>query len=110
MSKTSSAQGYFQLLKANRKTGNQFEDMFNLTASNQKALVRKFGHEGIKKLLQQGYTMPELMALSHFQGASGAATILREGKGRRDANGITPNRYLDIFRSKWPRSVAGIPT
>ena len=108
-SKTSSAQGYFQILKDNRKTGNQFEDMFNLTASNQKALVRNFGQEGIKRLLQQGYTMPELMALSHFQGANGAAAILRGGKGRRDANGTTPNKYLDIFKSKWPRIIAEMP-
>ena len=106
---TSSAQGYFQILKANRKTGNQFEDMFNLTASNQKALVRNFGQEGIEKLLQQGYTLPELMALSHFQGANGAAAILRGGKGRRDANGTTPSKYLDIFKSKWPRSTVETP-
>lgn len=98
-SKTSSARGYFQLLKDNRKTGNQFEDMFALTKQNQKNLLNGLGEEGITQIMQS-YTVPEIMALSHFQGANGAMKIFRGGKGFKDANGVSPDKYLNIFKSR----------
>lgn len=98
-SKTSSARGYFQILKPNRSTSNQFEDMFALTKQNQRALLAGLGKDGITKVMQN-YTIPEIMALSHFQGANGAIKIFRGNKGVKDANGVSPYKYLNVFRNK----------
>lgn len=98
-SKTSSARGYFQILKPNRSTSNQFEDMFALTKQNQKILLAGLGKDGITKVMQN-YTIPEIMALSHFQGANGAIKIFRGNKGVKDANGVSPYKYLNVFRNK----------
>lgn len=98
-SKTSSARGYFQILKPNRNTSNQFEDMFALTKQNQRILLAGLGKDGITKVMQN-YTIPEIMALSHFQGANGAIKIFRGNKGVKDANGVSPYKYLNVFRNK----------
>lgn len=98
-SKTSSARGYFQILKPNRSTSNQFEDMFALTKQNQRILLAGLGKDGITKVMQN-YTIPEIMALSHFQGANGAIKIFRGNKGVKDANGVSPYKYLNVFRNK----------
>lgn len=98
-SKTSSARGYFQILKPNRSTSNQFEDMFALTKQNQRALLAGLGKDGITKVMQN-YTIPEIMALSHFQGVNGAIRIFRGNKGVKDANGVSPYKYLNVFRNK----------
>lgn len=98
-SKTSSARGYFQILKSNRNTDNQFEDMFALTKQNQRALLTGLGKDGMTKVMQN-YTIPEIMALSHFQGANGAIKIFRGNKGVKDANGVSPYKYLNVFRNK----------
>lgn len=98
-SKTSSARGYFQILKPNRSMSNQFEDMFALTKQNQRILLAGLGKEGMTKVMQN-YTIPEIMALSHFQGANGAIKIFRGNKGVKDANGVSPYKYLNVFRNK----------
>lgn len=92
----SSAQGYFQMIKGNRKTGNQWEDMIRLTQSNL-AAINRLSPDLKKMAAEKGLDKWDLLALAHFQGAGKLSSII-QGSNPKDASGVSTSAYLNRFR------------
>lgn len=93
---TSSAFGYFQLIKANQTTGDQWEDMIRLTRENLAAINRL--SPSLKKMAaEKGLDKWDLLALAHFQGKGKLPGII-QGDNPKDAAGTSTAKYLNRFR------------
>ena len=92
----SSASGYFQLIKANQTTGDQWEDMIRLTRENLAAINRL--SPSLKKMAaEKGLDKWDLLALAHFQGKGKLPGII-QGDNPKDATGTSTATYLNRFR------------
>lgn len=92
----SSASGYFQLIKANQTTGDQWEDMIRLTRENLAAINRL--SPSLKKMAaEKGLDKWDLLALAHFQGKGKLPGII-QGDSPKDVTGTSTATYLNRFR------------
>lgn len=90
------ASGYFQLMPYNRKTGNQFEDMFSMTKNNIKWLQKHLTKDDYLRMQKQGIDITGLLGGMHLGGA-GAIKKWRQGKASYDMNGTSTNSYIKEF-------------
>lgn len=91
-SSKSSASGYFQLIKANRHTGDQWEDMATLTRRNL-AAINALSPQLKKMAAEKGLDKWDLLSIAHFQGAGNLASVI-QGEDPKDATGFSTSSYL----------------
>ena len=94
----SSASGYFQLLKSNRHTGDQWEDMATLTRRNL-AAINALSPQLKKMAAEKGLDKWDLLSIAHFQGA-GSLAIVIQGANPKDATGFSTSSYLNRMHGR----------
>ena len=97
-SSKSSASGYFQLIKANRHTGDQWEDMATLTRRNL-AAINALSPQLKKMAAEKGLDKWDLLSIAHFQGAGSLASVI-QGEDPKDATGFSTSSYLSRMHGR----------